>query len=48
MSKECDIVKDLLFSNLEDDLSDSSKEFIKEHIKNCNDWKIKKKKQKKT
>ena len=40
MSKECDIVKDLLFSNLEDDLSDSSKEFIKEHIKNCNDCKM--------
>ncbi len=39
MNKECDIVKDLLFSNLEDDLSDSSKDFIKEHIKNCNDCK---------
>ncbi len=39
MSKECDIVKDLLCSNLEDDLSDSSKDFIKEHIKNCNDCK---------
>lgn len=39
MSKECDIVKDLLFSSLEEELSDASKDFIKEHIKNCNDCK---------
>ena len=35
MKKECDIVKDLLFSYNDGVLSETSKEFVEEHLKTC-------------
>lgn len=35
MSKECDIVKDLLINYVENNLRDGSKMFVKEHLKEC-------------
>lgn len=35
MKNECDIVKDLLFSYYDDVLSTTSKEFVDEHLKTC-------------
>lgn len=35
MKNECDIVKDLLFSYNDCVLSDTSKEFVESHLKNC-------------
>lgn len=35
MEKECDIVKDLLFSYNDGVLRETSKEFVEEHLKNC-------------
>lgn len=39
MKKKCDIVKDLLPLYVDDVVSDGSKEFIKEHLKNCEECK---------
>ncbi len=36
MSKECNIVKDLIPSYLENLLSEDSKEYVEKHIENCN------------
>ena len=35
MKNECDVIQDLLFSYNDGVLSDTSKEFIEEHFKNC-------------
>ena len=35
MKNECDIVKDLLFSYNDEVLSETSNEFVAEHLKNC-------------
>ena len=35
MKNECDIVKDLLFSYCDGVLSQTSKELVEEHLKNC-------------
>ena len=37
MKKECDIVKDLLFSYNDGVLSTTSKEFVENHLKTCED-----------
>ena len=39
MNNECDIVKDLLFSYDEGILSNTSKEFVENHLKNCDNCK---------
>ena len=39
MNNECDIVKDLLFSYDEEILSNTSKEFVENHLKNCDNCK---------
>lgn len=39
MNNECDIVKDLLFSYDEGSLSNTSKEFVENHLKNCDNCK---------
>lgn len=39
MNNECDIVKDLLFSYDEGILSNASKEFVENHLKNCDNCK---------
>lgn len=39
MNNECDIVKDLLFNYDEGILSDASKEFVENHLKNCDNCK---------
>lgn len=39
IKNECDIVKDLLPSYIEENLSDSSKEFVDTHIKSCDNCK---------
>lgn len=39
IKNECDIVKDLIPSYMENELSSSSKEFIEKHIENCSDCK---------
>lgn len=39
MKNECDIIKDLLFSYNDDILSNTSKELVEEHLKNCEECK---------
>ena len=39
MKKECEIVQDLLFGYNDEILSNSSKELVEEHIKDCNECK---------
>lgn len=39
MKNECDIVKDLLFSYYDDVLNTTSKEFVDEHLKRCENCK---------
>ena len=36
INKECEIVKDLIPNYMENEVSSSTKDFIEEHIKNCN------------
>ena len=35
MKKECEIVKDLFPNYIEKQISDVTKEYVEEHIKNC-------------
>lgn len=35
MKKECEIVKDLFPNYIENRISDMTKEYVEEHIKNC-------------
>ena len=37
MKNECDIVKDLLPNYIENQISETSKNFVEEHIKTCKD-----------
>ena len=39
MKNECDIVKDLLFSYNDNILSNTSKEFVENHLKGCDECK---------
>ena len=39
MKNECDIVKDLLFSYNDNILSNASKEFVENHLKECDECK---------
>ena len=36
VKNECEIVKDLIPNYMENQVSSSTKDFIEEHIKNCN------------
>ncbi len=36
-NKKCDIVKDLIPNYIENQISDTSRNFIDEHIKSCKD-----------